>query len=732
VNAIAHSANTAGVRQSLVEHLTRVAELSGAFAAAWGGGELAAVAGWLHDIGKFNPEFQNYLRAAETRPGARKRGPDHKGAGAVLASELGLGLLSILIQGHHGGLPSVTDVKKTLPERASDPAVRHAIEAARTALTSLESAARQASATLPQLALPTEAELFLRIQFSALVDADFLDTERHFAAGTTTHRDGAPDLAALWEQLAASQAALSGQHDDPVNRVRHEVYAQCLEAAALPPGFFRLTVPTGGGKTRSSLAFALRHALRHGLQRVIYAIPYTSIIEQTADVFRTIFPDPRAVLEHHSALAAVDDPINPTPDELWARLAAENWDAPLIVTTTVQLFESLAGRSTSACRKLHNIARSVIILDEAQMLPTHVLAPTLDLLRQLVGRYGATVLLCTATQPALDESRTFAGLSGIREIVPNPAELFSRLKRVAYQLPRPGERWTWDQVATEMAAERQALAIVNTRADAVAVLTALREHDLDGVYHLSTWMCGAHRRTTLHAVRQRLATGKPCYLVSTQVIEAGVDVDFPLVLRALAPLDRIVQAAGRCNRNGHLPAGGRVVVFVPEEGHVPPGPYRTGTDETWQLLDRSTALDLHDPAVYQRYFATYYTRIDPDERQVQAARSCLDYPEVARRFRLIEDDTLPMVVDYPPAPAGSTSSVSQLVERLRMDHANTRHLLRQLQPHIVGLRERELRLAQQRGMAEEIIAGLWWWRGSYDQLRGIVLDSGLDAGSLVW
>ncbi|MBF6590820.1 MAG: CRISPR-associated endonuclease Cas3'', partial [Ktedonobacterales bacterium] len=425
--AIAHTKNKLGQRQDLLDHLTRVADLARGFAEPLGAGDLAYYAGLLHDIGKYNPVFQRYLLEAEAGTTRQRHGPDHKGAGATLAQTLGLPLLSFLIAGHHGGIPARADLKIWLRERGADPEVTAAIRSARDANLGLLAALRHLQPG--HIQMPHDAELFIRLLFSALVDADFLDTESHFNAGQPTDRSGGPTLAELCTHFETYQRAHTGQRDDVVNTLRHQVFEQCLAAADLTPGFFRLTAPTGIGKTRSSLGFALRHALKHGQRRIIYAIPYTSITEQTADEFRDIFAEfPRAVLEHHSGLSP-KDPDNPVPSELWGRLAAENWDAPLVVTTTVQLFESLMACSPSACRKLHHVAGSTIILDEAQMLPTHLLAPLLDVLRHLVAHCGVTVVLCTATQPALDESADFHGLPTIREIVPNAERLFTMLKR---------------------------------------------------------------------------------------------------------------------------------------------------------------------------------------------------------------------------------------------------------------------------------------------------------------
>jgi len=727
VGIFAHSKNSAGQRQGLRDHLENVARLGAQFAKAMGAADLAYYAGLLHDIGKFNPEFQQYLMKAEAQPSAKVRGPDHKGAGTVLAAAMNLQPLTFLIKGHHGGLPSAAELKDWLNERKTRSEVQAAIETAKRTIPPLQHA--PANLLPQQIRTEYEAELYIRLLFSALVDADFLDTEQHFQAGRSARRGYSADLANMTLRFEADQhCRFASCPSTPVNQVRMKVYQDCLKAAALPPGFFRLTVPTGGGKTRSSLAFALAHAQFYHLERVIYAISYMSITEQTAREFRGIFPEEDIVLEHHSSITPFEDPDNLTHREMWSRLAAENWDARLIVTTTVQLFESLMAHTTSACRKLHNIARSVIILDEVQMLPTHLLTTTLDVLRQMVTHYGVTVVLCTATQPALHNHANFEGLEGIREIVTGAEKLFATLRRVEYQFPCKREKWNWQEVADKIRNQHQVLTIVNTRADAIKLLDTLDLPDDKAVFHLSTRMCGAHRRATLEEVRQRLQSGDACRLISTQVIEAGVDVDFPLVLRAIGPLDRIVQAAGRCNREGKLPTG-HMIVFEPEDGGVPPGPYRIGTHTTIALL-QSSDIDPHDPSIYEHYFEQFYRYVDLDEHKVQAIRKTFDYPEVSRAFRMIADETQPVVVKYldPQEPG----RVERLLVEVQQQPSLTYKYLRKLQPYMVNLRQNELVFAQQRGLAIEVLPGLWQWLGKYDAVRGILLDGMPDPENFIF
>jgi len=720
----AHSENGAGVKHELVQHLKEVAQLAGEFAAKFGARDFGYCAGLWHDLGKFHPDFQSYIENPRGR-----RGPDHSSAGAVQAMAC-FEPLAFPVAGHHAGLPNWADLKGRLREKSSSLQVVEALRVARTHLSSL-APAEPLLQKLPRFLAATpsrhsaserlerETELFLRMVFSALVDADFLDTEAHFDPQLSMQRDGAPALEELWNRFEKDQARVTGRHRDQLNQLRHEIYGASVNAADEVQGIFSLTVPTGGGKTRSGMAFALRHALRHGLDRVIVAIPYTSIIEQSADVYRQVFLN--GVLEHHSAVASREDVTDPISlGDVWARLASQNWDAPIVVTTTVQLFESLFGNRPSSCRKLHNIARSVLILDEVQTLPTHLLEPILDVLQQLVDHYGVTVVLCTATQPTFTAGPYLRGLGGVREIVPDPPRYFAALKRVRYEYLSAGERWTWERVAEEMRTADQALAVVNTKRDAFALLDAL---DDPAALHLSTQMCGAHRLETLHEVRRRLEAGRPCRLISTQVVEAGVDLDFPLVLRALGPLDRIVQAAGRCNREGRLEAG-RVVIFDAVGSSSPPGVYRSGIDIAAGLL--ASGCDLHDPRTYEVYFERLFQATELDGKGIQKSRRSLNFAEVAEKFRMIEDDSAPAVV----RPEGHGEKVGNLLAVVRRREAAPRSVFRRLQPYLVSVRSRLIPTFERNGLLQKVAPGLWEWLGGYDRVRGLV-ESAREPGDLV-
>lgn len=727
----AHTPNEAGAWHGLEDHLRSTARRAEMFARAIGpeAAALAYHAGLWHDVGKFGSSFQRYLRDQARGVGTTGSGGDHKGAGAVQVLPV-CDWLAFVIAGHHGGLPSAAGLKGKLDTwRQPVPHVADALSTAR--LHAPDLLTSPGRLPLPDVfGTEWQVEFFLRMLFSCLVDADFLDTEAHFDRGRGMARTlMALELESLWRQFSVNQEALIARSRDAqtaVNEVREQVYRAALEAAKLPPGYFRLTVPTGGGKTRTGLGFGLRHALEHGLRRIIVAVPYTSITEQTAQSYRAVFGDESGVvLEHHSAVTP-DGSEHPTPEEIWRRLASENWDAPIIVTTTVQLFESLLGAATSACRKLHNIVGSIVILDEAQTLPPRLLTPLLDVLRELVAHYRVSVVFCTATQPAFEAVPGFGEVAGAREIAPEPPALFRKLQRVNYRWPTPGEEMAWSDVAEHMRHAPQALCIVNTKKDALALLTALEDPT---ALHLSTLLCGAHRRLVLDTVRERLRAGEPCRLVSTQVVEAGVDLDFPLVFRALGPLDSIVQAAGRCNREGKLERG-EVVVFEPMEGGLPPNTYRVATESARTVLAAGEP-DVDDPTTFARFFRLFYQVVDTDRERVQACRRARNYPETAARSRLIDDDQLPVVVRY-RGPDEADDTVDRLLARLRGAPQAARSTLRALQPFVVNVRRREAQQFKTGGLMEEVMPGLdvWVWRGEYHQILG--LQSRIDPDRLVF
>lgn len=695
---LGHSENDAGEPQLLADHLLATARAAGRFASRWRAAEWGRLAGLLHDIGKVSEQFQRYVR------GIGDRGGDHSLLGALQAPQRCLPLI-FAVAGHHGSLPDLAHLKGRIGEGVEQ---REALVDRARSVIDLPS-----PADFPQLPDHVasdfaEAELFTRMLFSALVDADHLDTGRHFRPEQAAVRGVGTTIGDLWAPFAASQQRLMADApDNDLNRIRREIYERCLTAADEPQGVFSLTVPTGGGKTRSSMGFALRHALYHDLDRVIVVIPYTSIIEQAAAVYRSIF-GAEAVLEHHSSVELTQ--LEDTDRQRW-QLAAENWDRPIVVTTAVQFFESLFSNRPSKCRKLHNVARSVVIIDEVQTLPIGLLRPSMEMLASFVRHYGATCLLMTATPPAYDTVLD----EPIAEIVPDPIALAQELRRVTYAVPREGKppRMTWPEVAGAMRQSEQAMTVVNSRRDARALFRELPE---DSRVHLSTNMCPAHRREVLAQIRERLGQGVPLHLATTQLVEAGVDIDFPLVLRALAPLDRIVQAAGRCNREGRLDTG-QVIIFEPADGAMPPGTYETGAHTTRVVFSDDPEVDLSSPATHRRFFELLYPLVDLDQHDIDELRERLAFEQVARKYRLIPDDTIPVAIPW--------EGGEELLERIEQAGTLTRDDLRDLQPYIVNMRRWEHEKAVAQRLCRRIIEGveLWRWEGGYDRDLGIVVES---------
>jgi CRISPR-associated endonuclease/helicase Cas3 len=558
--------------------------------------------------------------------------------------------------------------------------------------------------------------------FSCLVDADFLDTEAFMAPEQALSRTGWPDIEALAERFdAAMSQLLAAAEPTPVNLLRREILQDCRNAALHEPGVFSLTVPTGGGKTLSSMAFALDHARHYSKRRIVHVIPYTSIIEQTADVFRGIFGE--AVVEHHSAAES-----DPTREGLRSRLACENWDAPIIVTTSVQFFESLFAARTSRCRKLHNLVDSVVVLDEVQLLPPGLLQPIVDVLRLLTEHYGMTLVLSTATQPALDTrcyfdaARDFVGFDHVREVIPDPDRLYASLKRVEVRLPADLEQPTdWETLASELSEHDSVLVVVNSRRHAGELHTLMPPDTL----HLSALMCGAHRSRVVARIKQRLADGEPTRVVSTQLVEAGVDLDFPVVYRALAGLDSIAQAAGRCNREGRLERG-QVVVFVPPE-RSGIGLLRAAEDACRATL-HSIDGDPLDRGLFARYFEHLYYSRDLDENgirdllKVDQRSLGVQFRTAAERFRMIEDDQSPIVVLYDAKH--EDAEVRTLLASLRKNGPE-RWLMRKLQRYIVNVRKPEVQrlLAQQD--IEEVLPGLFAQTSDwlYHPTLGLTIDT---------
>ncbi|MBU0751746.1 MAG: CRISPR-associated helicase Cas3' [Gammaproteobacteria bacterium] len=708
---------------SLEDHLREVGRRAGESAGKLQAGDWGRLSGLWHDLGKYSPAFQSMIQResgydpeAHIESGTR----NHSTAGAIHAVEQ-LGppgrILAYLIAGHHAGLPD------WLGDQHAGAALSTRLRQ-KEYLDALPLSAIPADIIAPQppdnSKIPGNrdgAHLWLRMLFSCLVDADFLDTEAFMTPDKSAVRGQGTTIAQLSASFDVHMTGFAGARPTVVNRIRADVLRQCRENAGLSPGLFSLTVPTGGGKTLASMAFALKHAGIHGKRRVIYAIPYTSIIEQTAGIFREIFGE--AVIEHHSSL-------DPDRETAKSRLATENWDAPVVVTTNVQLFESLFAAKTSRCRKLHNLIDSVIVLDEAQTLPPGLLQPCLDVLNLLTKHYGVTVVLCTATQPALTEVASFGrelrGLDNVREIIVAPQTLFDALQRVKVEMPADFHaRENWDAIAAKVGAGgTAALAIVNTRNDCRELWRRLSVQD-GGAIHLSASMCGAHRAQVIADVSKRLEDGAPVRVVSTQLIEAGVDIDFPVVFRALAGLDSIAQAAGRCNREGRLESG-RVVVFVPPKA-APAGQLRRAEQTTVSLM-AGTALETLAPDSFACYFRHFYLS-EPhwDKHDMHgllvrnAGRMEIQFRTAAERFRYVDDaDSQPILVWWDESES--------LIGKLARDGPE-RWLMRKLQRYSVNLKRRVVERLVVTGEVREVWPGIYAQNVDtlYHEHLGVVIDN---------
>lgn len=746
----------------LAQHLNDVGRKAAEFAESFDGSNQALIAGLLHDLGKAEKEFQKRVLSDDTE-GVKEPHAHH---GAMLALEAEAWPIAFAINGHHAGLHN----RHKLPEKRRDylPKAKQSAHALHESDPSWS--LPEIKEKLPQWVEQLEfdhrhtaagwfaAEVFTRFLFSALIDADRLDTEEFekgkdisVASRQWPKFDSDRLLAALQADLKSRFEAARGEGTaaPEVLAIRKEVGELALERAIDSRGLFSLTVPTGGGKTLASMLFALAHAACHNsqllhddphrLRRVIVVIPYLSIIEQTVNELVKVFGED-LVLEHHSQAEEAkperfnqekeDGPIDRMAKQ--RRLAVENWDAPIIVTTSVQFFNSLFSRRPAMTRKLHNICQSVVIFDEVQTLPPLLLQPLLSALGELSSPerpYGCTMVFCTATQPALEESEHLrCGLRNIRPIVPpdKAREYFAQLARVEYEWPEEGVTKSWDQIAQNMlgTSEQRALVIVNTRRHARELHQAIKvrlEENGDGLFHLSTWMMPAHRREVLGEVRRRLESKvEPmprCLLVSTQCIEAGVDVDFPEAWRAFGPYDSIVQAAGRCNRNGTAQKG-QVHIFYPEDENYPRGIYDTATTQTKMFRKMRPSKDEpHNPDSFPEYFRLLYQLSVPDDCAIQNARTRFHFEEVDELFEFIEDDTVSVLIltqridgRYEDTPAKATyEAAKRRGFFLRDDWRNLQSCMVSIPFHSLGKSPYRENLS----LAFDKDSGLRIWKGIY-------------------
>ena len=735
---IAHTREDGSI-QSLPEHIQGVAHHCALFLEEAGLPELAPLGrllAQLHDAGKAQQAFQRYIL------GKSDQKAPHSAAGALLATcmlyelseELQLKklprtsqLLAYTISGHHRGLYDYIELRKELKKKEIEGRYAKTTEAlpniklelrtwveehAESTESSLKELAKQVGAT-------EQAQAVIRLLFSCLVDADFLDTEAFMDEERKGRRheatSGYAPLETLRDRLTKHMESFSTE--GKINEARRAFLNRCrAHGRTCPKGYYSLFLPTGGGKTLSSMAWALETALKHEAKRIIYVIPYTSIITQTAGIFREIFGEEN-VLEHHSDISFSGGETSQEAERYErTRLLAENWDAPIIVTTSVQFFESLFSHKVSRSRKVHSIANSVVVFDEVQMFPTEFLHPMLRLLDDLKGIYGTQLLFCSATLPPFDKDHSssfkrvndFHQLSeDIQPIVPEDPELFKVFDRVIYHLEE--KEYTTKELAEELSQHDSALCIVNSRRDASQLYQALLEEgkEAQDIIHLSRNMCSAHLKERIAEIRHRLKAKIPTIVISTQLIEAGVDIDLPIVYRAISGLDSIVQAGGRCNREGEQPAPGKVYVFSLSDGGKAFGAIAQGQNATRFLLDNdkehtrsSIPLEL-----IEAYYLRYYSSIGSFDTKAiaeslydveEAKRWRFDFEQASKDFQLIDNVDRDLFVPY--------GKGKELIEGLQKHTLYLNHrAMRELQQYYVAISKWRYEELEEARLLSEIV-----------------------------
>ena len=705
--------------QTNAEHSNNVAKLARSFADELGMGMWGYVLGMLHDKGKESDAFQSYIRKESGFTPEAKCSLEHNHAfvGGIIAKSIyGKGSESLLcnqIISHHSGLHDYCQIEETLKKDIPSD-VNRCVEKIQ-----LNRPPFSLSPIKGCKGMTPDANHLSRMLFSCLVDADYLDTELFMDEKSARNRINGISLQSLLPLLETYIDNLQKRSSESeVNAIRRTVQERCVSVSNVEKGFYSLTVPTGGGKTLSSLVWALKHAVHNGMKRIIIAIPYTSIIVQTASILKQIFGE-EAVLEHHSNF----DPQSLKSKEMQhkAKLATENWDYPIVVTTNVQLFESMFSNKPSDCRKLHNIVNSVIILDEVQTLPTDYLQPIVDALKSYQRMFGISVLFTTASQPVLsgliegcNPKAAFQGIDNITEIIPKEYALHDKLRRVCLEIDNTGS--TYDEIADRLSRHNKVLCIVNTRNDAREIFERLPKEGM--TIHLSRMMCPRHVSKAIQEIKQALSDNSETVIrvVATQLIEAGVDIDFPVVYRQEAGLDSILQAAGRCNREGKLDMATTYVFSLSEEHKL----YGSIIDANNARLNMVNVNDWFASEAMTEYFRQLYCRKETfDKKDIKTllykpTEMC--FAEAAKEFRLIEETGKTVYVNMDDS--------LELVERLKYDGI-TYSLMKQLSQYSVNIHERDFLKLWSYGAIEEVIEGIYVVndRAQYDENIGLRLDN---------
>ena len=698
--------------QTLKDHLCGTAELAGHFAGRFGKADWGYACGMLHDIGKYSLAFQDKIKNNSNRQ------VDHSTAGAKACFEKGgmYSFMSYCIAGHHSGLPDYGS--------SSDPGNAPTLQGRKKKHIE-DCDAYKSEIHIPEIkTLPFDPKdspdpdfslsVFIRMLYSCLVDADFLDTE-YFMKEGRTQRETGEEPSVLLEKLKKHVAGwLLNEDTETVNGRRTEILRHCFECGHKERGIFQLTVPTGGGKTIASLAFALQHAVENQMDRVIYVIPYTSIIEQNAEVFREILGEQNVLENHYNVDYESTEELKPM------QLASENWDKPVVVTTNVQFFESLFANKSSKCRKLHNIANSVIIFDEAQMLPTDYLKPCIAVMEELAANFRSSIVLCTATQPAL--SPFFQREMPVTELCPRVEEQFRFFERVTFQNVGTISE---DELIEKLQKEEQALCIVNTKKRAQRLYQKMKG---EGVFHLSTAMYPKHRRRVLDKIRRLVKDGKRCILISTSLVEAGVDLDFCTVYRQLAGVDSMIQAAGRCNREGKRAAQDSFAyLFQFEEKEYVPG-QQLQIDVSKMLL--SEGEDISSLHGIEKYFeALYHFRGESlDKKKIfeEFKDKRYNFAKAAKEFKLIEENTLTVFISR-------EEEAEELLWQIKRQ-GYTKSGMRKAGQYCVQLYENDIEKLRGAGMLRQVPGGIENFyelvdSGQYSEEMG--LDLGIEFGMAV-
>jgi len=711
VKYIAHSKNDEGKEHDLAIHLNGVADLMSTFTNNPIYGKIFRTTGLLHDFGKYQPAFQKYLRE-----GGRRGSVPHASWGAALCEKYKQFEGTFAIDGHHKGMPDRGALKTDLYE--FDDAEHGLLNTVKPEFLK-ENPINERDFDYEDTGLRgTDKELFIRMLFSALTDADWLDTEKHFnnsSSGKRSTKVFEPQY--LLDKL---ENEISGKSKEGyLNSLRNKVRNYAISKAKSKIGFFSMTLPTGMGKTLASVNWALKHAQHNELKRIIIVLPFISIIDQTAQELKRIFGE-EWVLEHHSNFNEDEEANKNIADEnlqneaYTRRLATENWDYPIIVTTSVQFFESLFGNKPSRCRKVHNIAQSVVIFDEVQTLPKELVLPTLSMLKNVHKVMGTSFLFCTATQPAFEKSDAFDGIESIQSLVENPKEVFAATQRVEYLPVNNYDPVTIEELCKSVLEHNDsALCVFNTKKQALLFFNAIHDCSDYKLFHLSTGMYPAHRKQVIESIRTCLIKKDKILVSSTQLIEAGVDFDFPYVYREIAPLESLIQSAGRCNREGKLDKPGEVYIFSIDGAGAPNKQYRALAEFANSMYKGNEALLFeHD------FFGEYYRKvfklfIPEDKKNIGQARIGFNFKTVADSYHLIENTTTPVFI--------LCDDSRSLYEKIRYKPILSRSDYRALQQYSVQVYDNFMN--ENIGKMGKEPQGYWKWYGGYDEDYGISTDN---------